>query len=138
MPLDPKIIQIVKSSQERVFRLAKRDHGLTLKAISLDSGIDYDSVCNYAKGDTQMPLSALNALCGIIPNELLSLLLPERHLIVVVPDGIDHDELDAACREYLKAKAAAHHPNSPGAREISDCENVVLLEKAAKLKAVAA
>lgn len=135
MPLDPKIIRNVKAAQERVFRLAARDHGLTLKAIHLDSGIDYDSLRRYASGENQMPVGALYALVGVIPAELLSLLLPDEHVIVRVPEGIDFDEFSAACREFVDAKEAAHHPESEAGREIGPTENVVLLGKAARARA---
>ncbi|MCW1431376.1 hypothetical protein [Novosphingobium sp. JCM 18896] len=137
MPLDPKIIQNVKSSQERVFRLAKRDHGLTLKAISMDSGVDYDSLCNYAKGETQMSLSALVALIGVVPDELLSLLLPEGRSIVRAPEQLDHDELEKAARDYLAAKGEAHHQESEMGRELGPNERERLIKKAVVLKAVA-
>src|SRR5688572_11506814 len=99
MRLSPTIIQNVKNAQAMVFRLAERDHGLTRKAISLDAGIDYDSVCNYAKGETLMSAAVLYALIGVIPDELLSLLLPDGRLIVQAPEEIDHDEIAPAMRD---------------------------------------
>ena len=137
MARNSDIIRVVMDTQARIFRLAERDHGLTRKAISLDSGIAYDSICNYAKGETQMPVSALYALIGVIPNELLSLLLPTGFAIVRAPDGLDHDELETAARDYLAAKGAAHHPNSPAGREISACEQAALDRQATHLRAVA-
>lgn len=127
--------QIILEAQERVFRLAKRDHGLTLKAIHLDSGIDYDSLCNYARGETQMPLGVLCALIGVIPDELLSLLLPEGRAIVTVPDNIDHDEIAPVLLDYLRTKEEAHHPESPAGRDIAPCEDNVLRGKFARVKA---
>lgn len=135
MGLDSRIIQNVKSAQERVFRLAKRDHGLTLKAIHLDSGVDYDSLCNYAKGDTQMPVGVLCALVGVIPDELLSLLLPDGRAIVSIPDNIDHDEISTACRAYIDAKEQAHHPESPAGRDIAPCEDATLRGKVVRIRA---
>ena len=135
MPLDPKIIQTVKQTQQRIFRLAERDHGLTRKAINLDSGIDYDSVCNYAKGETQMSVGALVALVGVIPDELLSLLLPGGRVIVRAPESLNHDEIEEAARDYLGTKAHAHRPDSPAGREISDCEQEALDRKVVSLRA---
>lgn len=126
MPLNPKIIQNAKSAQERVFRLAKRDHGLTLKAIHLDSGIDYDSLCNYAKGETQMSLGALNALIGVIPDELLSLLLPEGRRIVTIPDGIDHDAICEWAQAFVAKKTAAHRKDSECAELVGPGEKAEL------------
>lgn len=135
MRLDPKIIHNTKATQERIFRLAKRDHGLTLKAISMDAGVDYDSLCNYAKGETQMPVGVLYALVGVVPSELLSLLLPSGHVIVQIPENIDHDEIAEAMHDFLREKERAHHPESPAGREIADCEDNVLRGKFARVRA---
>ena len=75
-------------------------------------------------GDTaEMPVSALRKLVGVIPGELLSLLLPDGFAIVQVPENIDHDEIASACRAYIDAKDRAHHPESPAGREIAPCED---------------
>ena len=126
-----------KEMQERIFRIAQRN-GLTLKAISLDSGIPYSTLRGYAghSGEPcEMPVSALVRLIGVIPDELLSLLLPDGHAIVRVPESIDHDEIAAAFHDYLTAKEQAHRPDSPGGREIVDCEDNVLRGKFARAAA---
>ena len=61
-----------------------------------------------------MPLSALVRLIGVIPNELLSLLLPEGQSIVRISDAINHDEI-AAWAEDFQAKKLKYH------REDSEC-----------------
>jgi hypothetical protein len=61
MAHDCTISQQTKATQERIFRIALRD-GLTLKAISLDSGIPYSTIRSYAghNGEpAEMPVSAL-------------------------------------------------------------------------------
>ena len=126
-----------KETQERVFRIAQRD-GLTLKAISLDSGIPYSTLRSYAgnNGETaEMPVSALFRLVGVIPDELLSLMLPEGRAIVQVPADIDHDEVANAMADYLAEKQHAHHPESPAGREIAPCEDNVLRGKFARVRA---
>lgn len=125
--------------QKRMFRIAQDPtrYGLTLKMIAADADLGLDSIRNYAAGETVMPLTALDALVDVLPDELLSLLLPAGHAIVTVPEGICHDEIEKAAREFLAAKGEAHHPESPGGRELADCEVVTLNRKAAKLKAVA-
>lgn len=135
------IVQLIKSTQERIFRLAQRDHGLTLKAISLDSGIPYSTIRSYAghNGEpAEMPVSALRKLVGVIPNELLSLLLPEAECIVSVPAGVDHDDFAGHCRDYLKLKDAAHHPESELGREIGPSEDKALTGKVVAITARAA
>lgn len=138
MRLEPKIIQRTKDAQQRVFRLAERDYGLTRKAISLDAGIDYDSVCNYAKGETQMGVAAQYALVGVIPDQLLSLLLPEGRSVVQVPDNIDHEAVhDWACR-YSARKAAAHKHDSEEQERIGPTEEAELNGIVVQFPAVAA
>lgn len=125
-----------KSTQERIFRIAQRD-GLTLKAISLDSGIPYSTLRGYAghNGETaEMPVSALYKLVGVVPDELLSLLLPEGYAITRVPEGINHDDIERACRDFLSAKGDVHHPESPAGREIADCERETLNVKVVQLR----
>ncbi|MGA1806721.1 hypothetical protein VHN57_08430 [Sphingobium sp. WW5] len=75
---------------------------------------------------------------GALPADLLSMLLPAGFQIVRAPEDIDHDEMERVARDYLAAKGAAHHPDSPGGREISACEDDALDAKAARLRAVAA
>jgi hypothetical protein len=124
MTINRTITEQVKDRQKLVFRLAcdPSRYGMTKKAISADSTIGYDSLCDYANGETEMSLSALVRLIGVLPNELLSLLLPEGQAIVAVPDEVDHDQLADAVAEYLAVKNAAHGPESPAGRDISDCE----------------
>jgi hypothetical protein len=111
------ITERLKAEQKRVFRIAcdPNRYRMTKKAISEDSGIGYDSICDYANGETEMSLSTLVALIGVIPNELLSLLLPEGQNIVRVPDNIDLDEIAAWAEEFSAVKLAAH-------RKDSECE----------------
>lgn len=124
-----------KAMQERVFRLAQRDHGLTLKAISLDSGIGYTTIQSYARGEAMMSIASLYCLIGVVPDELLSLLLPDGRLILRAPEAIDHHEAAGAMRDYLAAKDRAHHPDSPAGPAIADCEDNILRGKFAKVKA---
>lgn len=134
---DDNIVSRQKTEQERVFRLAKRDHGLTLKAISLDSGLGYTTIQSYASGEAVMSIASLFKLVGVVPDELLSLLLPDGRQIVQAPEEIDHDELDKVMRDYVDTKAAAHHPESEAGRDIGPGENVVLIGKAVRAKAAA-
>jgi len=137
MATDSEIPHCTKATQERIFRIAQRN-GLTLKAISLDSGIPYSTLRSYAgnNGETaEMPVSALCKLTGVVPDELLSLLLPDGRAIVQVPEDIDHDELATAMTDWLATKNQAHHPESPAGRDIAPCEDNVLRGKFAKVKA---
>lgn len=126
--------------QRTMFRIAcdPVKHNLTIKIIAADSGIGEQSLRKYAAGETEMPMSAFDALIGVVPDTLLSLLLRDGRQVVCVPDGIDHDDMEAACRDYLADKGRTHHPDSPGGREISDCEQDRLNVKAAVVRAVVA
>lgn len=124
-----------KETQERIFRIAQRN-GLTLKAISLDSGIPYSTLRGYAgnSGETaEMPVSALRKLVGVIPDELLSLLLPDGRVIVRVPEDMDLDRLAEDFADFLAAKNAAHHPESECGRDIGPNEHAELSAKVVSL-----
>ena len=124
--------------QREVFRIAMdpTKHGLTIKMIASKSGLGLQSVRNYAAGDTEMPMTALDALFGVLPASLLSLLLPDDRQIVVVPDRVDIDAIAAVCHELLMLKTGAHHPQSPDKRDISEDELEALAAKVAELRAI--
>lgn len=136
MPLNPKIVDQMKDRQKRVFRIAldPARYGLTLKAIEMDSGLGYDSLRNYAAGETVMPITALDALVGVIPDELLSLLLPDGRLIVKAPEHLSHDDIAEAFVDYIRTKELAHRPESEAGREIGPGEDNVLRGKFARAR----
>ena len=74
---------------------------------------------------------------GALPLDLLSLVLPAGFQIVRAPEDIDHDEFEEAARDYLATKGKAHHPDSPGGREIAPCEEATLDAKVIQLAAAA-
>lgn len=107
-----RLANLVLDAQRRIFRLAERDHDLTLKAISLDSGIPYDTLRSYAARDpAMMPVSALLKLIDVVPDYLLSQMLDpvNRRLEIVSNENGDIDELgrEAAgfVAEYVDAKS---------------------------------
>lgn len=109
-----RILSLTLRAQERMFRLAERDNGLSLKAISLDSGIPYDTIRSYAghKGSqAMMPVSAVNKLAGVIPDDLLSHLFEpsDRHLAENGDEDFDADALGRETAgftaEYVDAKS---------------------------------
>lgn len=96
---------------DRQNRLASimQKHGVTLKAVSLDSGIPYNTLRSYFPGNQRelfpaiMPISALVQLFGVIPDEWLSLLTePEGRCFASTSED---DE--AAARELKAIKEAA-------------------------------
>jgi hypothetical protein len=138
MTLEREILR----AQDRIFRLAERDHGLTLKSISLDSGIPYETLRSYRgnKGaQSMMPVSALVRLAGVIPDILLSHLLDpaDRHL-VPNDDDDELDDLGDRADEVAREVRRARHPNSPGGTEIVAIEEERIKRLARGLKRKAA
>lgn len=136
--------EIVRERQSAIRRELDR-RGIALKVVAMDAEISYSSITSYfpqAGGDrpAMIPMGVVYALAEAraIPDDLLSLLLPAGCMIVRAPEEIDHDEMERVARDYLAAKGAAHHPDSPDGREISDCEDRDLDQRAARLVAVAA
>lgn len=134
---------IMRERQLVVAREMSR-RSISLTAVHLDSGIPYTTVKSYFPGEKNavpavIPMSAVFVMAEeqALPLDLLSLLLPDGFQIVRVPEEIDHDELCEHMQDWLREKAAAHHPDSPGGREIAACEDKRLRGKAARLKAVA-
>ncbi len=130
---------IVRDRQLAVRREMDR-RGISLKAVSLDSGIPYPTIVSYFPGERdRQPATlggaALFTLCETkaLPLDLLSLILPAGFQIVRAPEDIDHDEFETVCRDYLAAKGKAHHPDSPGGREIAECEKAALTGKVVQL-----
>lgn len=125
MATDDRISLLVREAQRRIFRLAERDHGLTFKAVSLDSGIAYNSIRGYASGETIMSIPTMLRLVGVIPDSLLSHLLDPvgRHLAENETDDGDHDSLATNCIDFAARHAQARHPQSPAGVEIAPCED---------------
>lgn len=138
MSLNSEMLKVRQSQM----RSAMDKRGLSLKGVSFDSGIPYSTLLGYFPepgGSTPslMPISAQYALCGVVPDDILSLLLPDDRLIVRVPASLNHDDLAEAVADYLLTKERAHHPESECGREIGPGEDETLRGKVAHLKAVA-
>jgi hypothetical protein len=135
--MNDRITWLVLEAQQRIFRLAERDHGLSLKAVSLDSGIPYNTVRSYAGGHAVMPVPAMLKLIGVVPDTLLSHLLDpvQRCIVPAQPDDGDHDTLASNCIDFASEHARARHPNSPAGVEIAPCEDSTLRAKRTQLRA---
>lgn len=124
---------IVKQRQLAIRREMDR-RGITLKVVALDSGLSYSTLGSYFPADkdadpAQMPTGVLYDLCGHLPDDLLSMLLPEGRQIVQLPDDLDHDALSDLAADYLTTKAAAHKADSPAGVDIAPCERATLDRK---------
>ena len=118
-----EITQAVEAGQLAMFRLAERNHGLSLKILSLESGIPHGPLRSYAQG-TAMPVSALVKLSGVIPNELISLMLDPggKVLADAEQDETDIDDLARAAVDILQRYVSARHPDGPGGIRIVHSE----------------
>lgn len=134
---------IVRERQKLIRREIDRRR-IPIKAIQLDGGWkEPTTVLSYFPADDNatpatMSVASLYRLIEgkALPVDLLSLLLPAGFAIVHVPENIDHDEADQACRDYADAKAAAHHPESEAGRDIGPREDNVLRGKFTRLRAI--
>jgi hypothetical protein len=137
----PHSDEIVRQRQT-IIREQMDDRGLALKVVAFKSGIPYPTLLSYfpqpgAAKPVMLPASAVYALAGALPLDLLSLLVPGGFLIVRVPEAVDHDQVEEACRDFLREKGASHHPESECGREIGPGEDKALSGKVAHLRAVA-
>ncbi len=134
-------VAIIRSRQTAIRREIDR-RGIPLKAVSFDSGIPYETLLTYfpapkTREPAQIPGGAVYALCGALPLDLLSLLLPDGYQIVRAPESIDHDALCELATSYVSTKVAAHHPDSELGREIGPNEAAGLTAIVVELKAAA-
>ena len=135
---DSKIVSVILDRQAAMRREMDRRQ-IAMKVIAQDSGILYGTLLTYFPADAlkrpvQIPGSAVFALAGHLPTDILSLLLPDGYQVVRAPEDINHDEIADVMAEYLATKQHAHHPQSPAGREIADCEDNVLNAKFGQVK----
>jgi hypothetical protein len=100
-------------AQERMFRLAERDFGLSIAILSAESGIPASTLRDW-KGGATMPLWAAGALAQAgLPDYLLSLPLRPYGRVVAtetLEDAALHEAAEGAAefaQEYLKATSPA-------------------------------
>ena len=137
--------KIVRDRQALV-RRQMDERRITIKQVQCDGGWESPStVLSYfpADRDRQPATMSVASLFRLLetealPPELLSLLLPAGFQINRVHEGLDHDEVETACRDFLAAKGKAHHPESEAGREIGPTEAQELARRAVALVAVAA
>lgn len=121
---------------QRAVRREMDRRGISLKIVHADSGISPSSIASYfpvdpAKDPAIMPMSVLWTLIRTkaLPTDVLSLLLPDEAAIVLLPEGVDHDQAAAAMHDYLAAKVEAHRPESECGRDIGPGEDEALRTK---------
>lgn len=127
------IVNVIRARQSAMRREMDRRQ-IAMKVVSQDSGIPYATLLTYFPADqgkvpAQIPGSAIFALTGHLPSDILSLLLPTGHVIVQAPEEINHDEIADAMSDYLTAKQHAHRPESEAGTDIGPNEDNVLRGK---------
>lgn len=146
MAHDDRISLLVLDAQRRIGRLAERDHGLSLKAISLDTGIPYNTVRSYFGQSEEVPLSvmpvpAMLKCVGVIPDELLSQLFEPVRRCLVPTNGDGDPDYDAIGQHALDLGATvaqSRNPNSPGGTNIVPIERDAIQQKLARVSGRAA
>lgn len=124
--------------QSDMFRLAERDHDLTLARLSALTGFHRNTLSGWKNGDHQMPTWAFAILCQHIPDDLTSLMLEPSGKAVSTPtDTACFDQLASAAIEYANRLVSARSPSSPGGTAIVPCEAVELTESKRRLGAKA-
>lgn len=134
--------RIVRDRQRLVRREMDR-RGISIKAVQLDGGWSNPStILSYFPADEHaepatMSVAALFRLLRTkaLPSDLLSLLLPDGHVIVQVPENIDYDAISTACRDFIDSKERAHHPESEAGRDLGPTEKGELGAKVVRLRA---
>jgi len=136
--------KIVRERQALI-RRQMDDRRITIKQVQYDGRWEAPStVLSYFPADANrvpaaMSVPALFRLLetGALPVDLLSMLLPTGFEIVRAPEGLNHDEIERAARDFLATKGEAHHPESEAGRDIGPKEHEALTKRAVALKAVA-
>ncbi len=126
--------QDIIARQETVLRLAERDHGLTIKRLSAETGLP-DSVLRSYKSGTAMPLHNAVKLAAVIPDYLISLWFePAGKSVIDMPS----DE-DALLQQLLgeTTSYSAEHVERQADGTICHLDKAALRERARRLGAVA-
>ncbi|MEM9085332.1 MAG: hypothetical protein AAGB23_05365 [Pseudomonadota bacterium] len=116
--------EIVRAAQLAI-RAELDRRGIPLKVVASKAGVSMSTFLSWFPLDVKpqvMGLHGFAKLHGALPEDLLSLLLPDGFEVVRLPEGVDHDEFAEHCRAYLARKAEAHRADSPKGPALSDCE----------------
>lgn len=135
--------------RQLVIRREMDRRGISLKAVSLDSGIPYPTIVSYFPGEKDKQPATIGGAAifmlayGVdgrgpaLPLDLMSMLMPDGFQIVRVPEGINHDVICEMASDYITAKNRAHHPASEAGREIGPTEDAYLTDKVVQLRTAA-
>ena len=132
------------AAQREMFRLAEQRYGLTLKALSIETGENIGKLKTYNNSNifarAKMPLAVFVALARVIPDDCLAVVMEGTGKVIATsePDEGAPDELLLAAaefsNEYLRATAGAATLNHVDRARIAD----IAARLASKARAVAA
>ncbi|MDE1914711.1 MAG: hypothetical protein KGJ57_17575 [Sphingomonadales bacterium] len=127
--------------QADLFRLAKRDHGLSIGVLHQRTRIPTSTLEDWRRGAV-MPAWALFALGseGGVPDELLSLLAEPFNRMVISAEPDDSGEVDdlvGICAEVVAAGTRARHPRGPGGTVIVPQERAEIIDIVRRLRPAA-
>jgi hypothetical protein len=134
--------EIMRARQMAVRREMDRRR-LLLKTVAADSGLSLSTLASHFPLDGTPAVMSVATLFQLLetralPTDLAAWLLPGGLDIVEVPDGVDHDNLAAACTQYLTQYAAARHPAGEAGIAIGPREAGDLTGAAVRLRSVVA
>lgn len=136
---------MIVRERQLVIRREMDRRGISLKAVSLDSGIPYPTIVSYFPGEKDRQPATLSgaaifalAQSGALPLDLLSLVLPDGFQIIRAPEDLDHDALCELAADYVAEKHRAHHPESEAGRDIGPGEHRALTRRVVQLVGSAA
>ena len=132
MCLNRKFVGAAKEAQIEMFASC----GTARKVLAHKTELSPSTIDKHANGESVMNMAAFNGYAEAgVDTELLSLLLPDGFQVIKTPEGIDHNDIALILHDYLKAKAAAHHPDSEDGPAIGPNEQRALDSKIAKIGA---
>lgn len=136
---------MIVRERQLVIRREMDRRGISLKAVSLDSGIPYPTIVSYFPGEKDRQPATLSgaaifalAQSGALPLDLLSLVLPDGFQIIHAPEDLDHDALCELAADYVAEKHRAHHPESEAGRDIGPGEHRELTRRVVQMVGSAA
>lgn len=94
------------------------------KVSASKAGVPYSTWLSWfpVAGGTKEPqvpsIASLRALSRGLPADLFDMLLPDDFHAARCPKDVNYDDFAAGCMAFLAEKERAHHPDSPGGRDI--------------------
>lgn len=128
------------AKQAEFFRIAERDHGLTLAVLASETGIPARTLSAYANSNpfarAKMPLWVFAALCRVVPDEVASIVMPEGKCVTTCePHDGDAHALAVDSSEYNVEFLRAVDPSSEGGATITHVERARLADIHRRMRA---